>query len=90
MLLFNGLLALHIIGGTISLLSGPVPMLSQKGSRLHRRTGDLYALAMVVTAVSALVLALATGNVLLLVIAVFTFFLVFNGVRAIGCRMGHR
>ena len=65
MLLFDGVLVLHIVGGTIALVSGPVPMLSRKGSRLHRRAGDLYALAMTVTAVSALFLALVTGKVLL-------------------------
>jgi uncharacterized membrane protein len=90
MSLFNCLLALHIAGGTVALLSGPVPMLSRKGSRLHRRAGDIYAVAMMLTVVLALVLAAMKGNVLLLVIAVFSFFLVFSGVRAIAFRRGGR
>lgn len=84
--LFDGLLVLHITGGTIALLSGPVPMLSRKGSRLHRRAGDLYAVAMTATAASALLLALVTGKVFFAALAIFAFFLVFNGVRASGFR----
>lgn len=81
---FNCLLALHIAGGTAALLSGPVAMLSRKGSRMHRRGGGVFAGGMGVAGAAALVLAAVTGNVLLLVIAVATLFLVFNGVRAIG------
>jgi uncharacterized membrane protein len=90
MLLFNGLLVVHVGGATIALLSGPMPMLSQKGGRLHRRAGDVYALAMSVTTVSALALALVTGKIFFVALAVFTFFLVFNGVRAIGFRRRQR
>jgi uncharacterized membrane protein len=90
MLWFDGLLVLHVGSGAIALVSGPVPMLSRKGSRLHRRAGNVYAAAMLVVAVSALVLAMLTGKMLLLGLAVFTFFLVFSGVRAIRFRRGRR
>jgi uncharacterized membrane protein len=88
--LFDGLLVLHIAGGAIALLSGPVPMLSRKGSPLHRRAGDLYAVAMTVTAVSALFLALITGKMFFAALAVFALFLIFNGARAIGFRRQQR
>lgn len=84
MILFHTWLVLHIAAGATALIAGPIPMLARKGGRLHRRAGDVYAVAMSVTAVSALVLALAISSVLFLGLAVFTFFLVFNGVRAIG------
>jgi hypothetical protein len=82
------LLGLHIAGGTVALLSGPVPVLSRKGSWLHRRAGDFYAAAMLVTNAAGFVLAVAAGNTLLLGIAVLSFFLVYNGVRAIGFARG--
>ena len=44
--------------------------------------------ALLVTALSALVLAVAVSNVLLLAIAVFSFFLVFTGTRALARRRG--
>jgi uncharacterized membrane protein len=80
---FLPLLVVHIAAGTTALLSGPIPMLSAKGQTLHRRAGLVYAAAMAVTTVAGLVLALLRDDLLLMVIAVFSFFLVFNGIRAI-------
>ncbi len=89
-LCFVAMLAVHVAGGTIALLAGPVAMLAPKGRTLHRNAGRAYALAMGCTALSALCLALATGDRLLLVIAVFSFFLVFNGWRALGQKRLHQ
>ncbi len=82
-MIFNAVLALHMTGGAVALVAGPVAMLARKGEHLHRLSGCSYGVAMVVTAASALCLALATSNVLLLMIAVFSFFLVFTGWRAL-------
>ena len=87
---FDVLLGVHVVSGSVALVSGPVPMLARKGRRLHRRSGDVYAAAMLATAASAFALAAVTGNELLLMIAVFTTFLLFNGVRAILFRRGRR
>ena len=86
---FAAVLALHMAGGAAALLAGPVAMLARKGRRLHRLSGRSYAAAMAITAAPALCLALATGNALLLVIAVFSFFLVFTGWRALGQKRLH-
>jgi uncharacterized membrane protein len=80
---FLAFLIVHIAAGATALLSGPIPMLSAKGQTLHRRAGLVYAAAMAVTTVAGLVLASMRDDLLLMVIAVFSFFLVFNGVRAI-------
>ena len=79
--MFGRLLAFHIAGATVVLLSEPVPMLSRKGGKLHRRAGDVLATAMMLAAIAGFGLALLHWNVLLLGIAVLTFFLVFCGVR---------
>jgi uncharacterized membrane protein len=81
--LFRLLLMLHVVGGSGALLSGAVPLLTRKGSRPHLLGGRTYACAMVLATVSAFILAAITFNVLLLVIAVFSCFLVYTGVRAI-------
>ena len=83
------ILALHVAGGAAALLAGPVAMAARKGGSLHRASGRLYAAAMACTAVSALFLAVAARNRLLLVIAVFSFFLVFTGWRALDQRRLH-
>lgn len=88
-LAFNLMLATHVAGGTLALVAGPVAMAAPKGRTLHRASGRAYAIAMAGTAASALILAVATGNQFLLVIAVFSFFLVFNGWRALSQRRLH-
>lgn len=87
--IFGVVLALHAAGGAVALLAGPVAMAARKGQRLHRAAGRLYAAAMVATAASALYLALATRNLLLLVVAVFSFSLVFSGWRALSQKRLH-
>ena len=87
-MLFNAVLGLHVAAGSVALLSGPVPMVAGKGGLLHRRAGDVFVVGMMLTAFSALTLSLMTGNRLLLVIAMFTFFMVWSGVRAIAFQRG--
>ena len=86
--MFYGLLWLHATAGGIALLGGPVAMLVRKGGPVHRRAGRVYAVAMVTTAVSAVLLAVLTRNRLLLTVGVFSFFLVFKGWRAPALRRG--
>ncbi len=90
MTIFELLLALHVLGGSIALLAGPAPMLARKGGRLHRRAGLVFCIAMGASAVSAFVLALIVHSTLLLTIAVLTAFLIVSGLRAIAFRRGAR
>ncbi len=52
------LLTLHILGGTVGLLSGTVAMAVRKGSRLHRSFGNVFTIAMLTLASSGLYLAI--------------------------------
>ena len=87
---FDVLLALHMIGGSVALMTGPAPMLSRKGGPLHRRMGFVFAAAMGLVSVSAFALALVVPNRLLLTIAVLTAFLIVSGLRAARFRYGVR
>ncbi|HQU02462.1 MAG TPA: hypothetical protein PLI12_08445 [Acetobacteraceae bacterium] len=82
------LLGLHVVTGSIALLLGPVPMLSRKGGRVHRKAGFIFSGAMACSAAAAFVLALVVHSNLLLTIAVLTGFLIFCGVRAPRFRRG--
>jgi hypothetical protein len=53
------ILALHIAGGTVSVLSGGATLCFRKGSRLHRRAGIVFVVAMLTMATCALYLAVA-------------------------------
>ncbi len=88
MLAFHLLLAVHVLGGGIALLVGPVPMLSRKGGAIHRRAGFGFVVALGSASVSAFVLALCVHDRLLLTIAVLTAFLIVSGQRAARFRLG--
>ena len=90
MTLFNIFLVLHIAGGGIALLSGPVAITARKGGRLHRRAGLTFAAAMGAATLIGFPLSLIIGNALLLMISVFTFFLIQCGVLAIRRRRARR
>ena len=72
---------LHITAGILSILAGFTALFATKGSLLHRRSGLLFALAMAVMTVSAVIVATwlrpNTGNT---IIGVLTFYLVATGV----------
>ncbi len=76
----------HIGAGAVALFAGLVPMLGRKGGPAHRRAGRVYVGAMIVVAVTALILTALlplTGSRLFLTgIAVFSFYLSFSGWRA--------
>ena len=75
------LLVIHIIAGTTALASATVALLTAKGGPHHVRAGRVYAAAMAVVCVSAAPLAVIGSDVLLGLIAVFSFYLVFAGWR---------
>ncbi len=76
----------HISAGAVALFAGLIPMLGRKGGLWHRRAGRVYVGAMIVVALTALVLTALlplTGSRLFLTgIAVFSFYLSFSGWRA--------
>lgn len=68
--------ALHIGGGTIALVSGAVAAFARMGGQLHRITGTIFVIAMVIMAVFAFYLAIVTPDQVNLFISVFAFYLV--------------
>lgn len=82
------LLFLHILAGTIALAAAGVAVGSAKGGTLHRRSGNIYTLAMLVTGASALVLAVINPSAFLFGVGVFSLYLVFTGWRAAMVRDG--
>ena len=75
------LLFIHILAGSIALLTAVIPVATKKGGTNHVRAGRVYALAMTVVFVTALPLAVLGADTFLLIIAIFSFYLVFAGWR---------
>src|ERR1700678_2469267 len=70
------LLILHILAGTVGLLSGTFAIAVRKGSRLHRASGNIFTVSMLTLASSALCLAILksqTGNI---VGSIITFYMI--------------
>ncbi len=75
------LLVIHIAAGSAALAAAAVALVTEKGRVLHVRAGRIYAAAMTVVCVTALPLAVLGSDVVLLLVAVFSFYLVFTGWR---------
>ncbi len=85
---YNILLVIHITAGSVALLMTVIALVTAKGGRHHVLAGRLYASAMIVIFLTALPLAILGSSVFLLLIAVFSFYLVFAGWRFARNRRG--
>ena len=70
------LLILHILGGSLGLLTGTVAMIARKGARLHRLSGDVFTLSMLTLATSGFWLAIIKSQISNVIAAVLTFYLI--------------
>ena len=75
------LLGIHIAAGSAALLAALAALLTPKGARWHIITGRAYAAAMTIIFLTAVPLTALGADLFLLLIAVFSFYLVFAGWR---------
>src|SRR2546426_8766944 len=81
--LITAIRLVHVAAGTLALFVAPIPMLTAKGGRTHRRWGKVYFWAMAVVALTAIILAAWRPVVFLALLAVFSFYSAFYGYRAL-------
>jgi hypothetical protein len=82
------LLILHILAGSIALLTGTVAMAVRKGGKLHRASGNIFTVAMLTLATSACCLAILKSQEGNIVGSVGTFYLI--GTAWLAGRRGER
>ncbi len=70
------LLILHILGGTIGLLSGAFAIAVRKGGRLHRVFGNVFTFAMLTLASSGLCLAVLKSQNGNIIGSILTFYMI--------------
>ena len=75
------LLIIHIAAGSIALLTALAALVTAKGGTIHVRAGRVYAIGMTLIFLTAVPLAIMGANVFLLLIAFFSFYLIFAGWR---------
>ena len=80
-ILFNFLLIIHIIAGSIALTTGTINIIRKKGDKPHRRIGKFFFYGMIINAVAGFVLSILHQNLFLLIIAVFSFYMTMSGQR---------
>ncbi len=81
--ILQGFLIVHILAGITCFISGIIAITTKKGARNHLLSGKIYFGAMFTVILSAVILALFKDNLFLLLIASFSFYLAFAGVRSI-------
>ena len=82
------LLSIHILAGSISLIAAAFAVLSSKGKKAHILAGRTYFWGMAVIFLTAIPMSIATSNVFLFLIAIFSFYLAYAGMRFASNRKG--
>jgi hypothetical protein len=79
--MIQAILVLHILAGSIALLSGPLAIAFKHGGSAHRMAGKIFFFAMMCVAISAVILGVVKKNYFLFIVAVFSAYLVSSGYR---------
>ena len=82
------LLPIHILAGIISLTSAALAVSSEKGKRLHVLSGRAYFWGMATIFLTAIPMSIISSNIFLFLIAIFSFYLAFAGMRFARNRKG--
>lgn len=77
--IYKVFLILHIIGGSLGLLSGLLNILRKKGNKNHKLVGKIFFISMLTAGISSLILAYIHPNYFLFIVGVFTIYMVCSG-----------
>lgn len=86
-ILFKTFLVLHIIGGSVGLITGTINLVCKKGDKNHKLVGKIFAFSMLTAGLSSFILSIILQNYFLFMIGVFTIYLVGTGYRYIYLKM---
>ncbi len=70
------LIITHVIAGTVAFLSGVIALFATKGSKLHRKAGQVFVGSMVITGGGGAVYALQIPQAITVIAGIFTVYLV--------------
>lgn len=86
----QNILYLHILVGSIALLSGGIALFSRKGKGLHQKAGNIYFWAMTLVFVTGIIVAGYRFNRFLFLIAFLSYYSVFAGIRSLKLKKLHK
>lgn len=73
--IFRFILALHILGGSIGLISGTIVLILKKGDKRHKKIGSIFFWGMNLAGLCSFVLAVMHPNNFLFVVGIFTLYM---------------
>lgn len=76
-------LYIHMLTGLISFITGAIAIIAKKGSKPHRLSGKIYFICMYLVVFTSLIVSIYKNNIFLLLIGLFTFYMVWAGTRSI-------
>ena len=79
--LFKVFLLIHIIAGSIGLISGTISIIRKKGDSKHRFIGKIFLYSMLTVGFSALILSIMHTSSFLFIVGIFTLYMVSTGQR---------
>ncbi len=82
------LLIIHILAGTLALMAAVSAVVSSKGKKAHIIAGRTYFWGMTIIFLTAIPMSIASGNVFLFLVAIFSFYLAYAGMRFARNRTG--
>lgn len=77
------LLPLHIIAGSIALVSGYIALFALKGAKLHRMSGTIFVYAMLAMSSTGAIIAAFSSKMLSVIAGTLTFYLVLTALLTI-------
>ncbi|WP_298318910.1 hypothetical protein [uncultured Aquimarina sp.] len=85
------LIYIHAFFGGIGLLSGLISIVGKKGRFYHRKAGIVFSISMFISALIAIPITLLPNheNLLLLLLSIFTIYLVVSGNRVLRFKQQH-
>lgn len=86
---FKIILVLHIIAGSLALLSGLFAIIFRNKVKIHKPIGKIYFWAMTVIFVSAIYMSIAHTNVFLFCVAFFTYYACLTAYRSLKLKKLH-
>jgi uncharacterized membrane protein len=80
-LIFKVLLAIHIVAGSIGLLTGTINIIRKKGDVPHKNLGKFFLYGMIINGFAGMIMSLIHINYFLFIIGVFSVYMVATGQR---------
>lgn len=74
--MYSPALLVHICGGIVGIVSGSTALVARKGSRLHRKSGDVFVISMMAMAAAGAFVAITKFQPVNAIAGTFTFYLV--------------